>query len=190
MEQDGSDAEALRRRLYRPGASAEDLDSYLDAAGPLRAATPGPPGPRARSRPGRRRVHLVVVAAAIVVALPAAAAVGTLARTPSSAPVAVTSPLPSAPPSTGRRASSAVLDGGSRPNAAGRAERRTPHGYLYTVARGDTVIAIAERFRLCAADVYGALPYGADASALPPEQQLLLEGHLLDPAEYAVPGAC
>ena len=52
------------------------------------------------------------------------------------------------------------------------------------------MLAIAERFRLCLADVYGALPYGADAAEPPPAQQLLLQGHTLNPIECAAPGAC
>jgi uncharacterized protein (DUF433 family) len=68
--------------------------------------------------------------------------------------------------------------------------RRPPHDYLYTIARGDTVTGIAQRFRICAADIYSALPYGADTADLAPAQQLLLQAHTLDPSDYAVPGAC
>lgn len=190
MEQEGRDAEALRRRLYRPGASAEDLDSYLDAAEPLRTATHDSASRPARPAAGpRRRLRLVAAGSAVAMVLAGAVAVGALARSPSTGPVASATRSTASQRPVGRRAS-AILDGGSRPHATGRAEQEDPHGILYTVARGDTVLAIAERFGLCAADVYGALPYGADTARLPPEQRLLLEDHALEPAEYALPGAC
>jgi hypothetical protein len=79
------DAEALRRRLYAPDASAEDVDRYravapraevVDQAEPIPADAPAPlaPEPLRRARPARRRrVPLVVtglvLAAVVAVAL-------------------------------------------------------------------------------------------------------------------------
>jgi hypothetical protein len=189
MEPDAREREALRQRLYRPGASTTDLASYLDAAEPERPEPEPPVTARAVPSAGRR---LVTVGAAVVLALTGAVVVGVLARSPGVAPTAA--PTASAARSTDRTPSDGaplpMLDEGTRPHATGRAVREPPHDYLYTIARGDTVTAIAQRFRLCAADIYGALPYGASTERLPPSQQLLLQGHTLDPADYAVPGAC
>ena len=189
MEADATEREALRQRLYRPGASAADLATYLDAAQP---EAPEPVAPaRTRSGPSTGR-RLVAVGSAVVLALTGAVAVGVLARSPEVAPPAGRTPSAAAPTDDGRieAAAGAMRDEGARPQATGRAVREPPRGYLYTIARGDTVTGIAARFRLCAADVYGALPYGADTAELAPSQQLLLQGHTLDPADYAVPGAC
>ena len=189
MEPDAREREARRQRLYRPGASTTDLASYLDAAEPEREE----PAPRARVHPepsrGRR---LVAVGSAVVLALTGAVVVGQLARSPDVTPPAGRT-ASAAPPTDRTRsgaAAGAILDEGTRPHATGRALRRPPDEYLYTIARGDTVTGIAARFRLCAADIYGALPYGADTAELAPAQQLLLRAHTLDPSDYAVPGAC
>ena len=189
MESDAREREALRQRLYRPGASTTDLASYLDAAEPEREAPV--PRPQVRAEPSRGR-RLVAVGSAVVLALTGAVVVGVLARSPGVTPTS--GPTASAAPPTDRAPTDGaplpMLDEGTRPHATGRAVREPPHDYLYTIARGDTVTGIAQRFRLCPADIYGALPYGASTAELPPSQQLLLQGHTLDPAEYAVPGAC
>ncbi|WP_375387555.1 hypothetical protein [uncultured Amnibacterium sp.] len=69
----GDDADALRRRLYGPDASAEDVARYeavatdaVAAVAPI-ADAPDRPAPRSR-RPRRRLTPVVVVAVAVVVA--------------------------------------------------------------------------------------------------------------------------
>jgi len=189
VEPDAREKEALRQRLYRPGASTTDLASYLDAAEPERAEPVAPLRVRPGSSVGRR---LVGVGAAVVLALTGAVVVGVLARSPEVTATAGRTPSAAAPTDGARSEAAAgtMLDEGTRPHATGRAVAEPPHRYLYTIARGDTVTGIATRFRLCAADIYGALPYGADTAHLVPSQQVLLQGHTFDPADYAVPGAC
>ena len=68
----------------------------------------------------------------------------------------------------------AVVDEGRRPHATGPAEPAGAFSSDYTVAPGDTVRGIANRFGLCSADVLLALPNGVDASRLPPGRRILL----------------
>jgi nucleoid-associated protein YgaU len=185
MTEVSRESEALRRALYRPGASAEDVDSYLavavDAA-PPRAAGAGRAAPRS-SDVGRRL--LAAAAAAAVVALVA----GALASGALEAPVPSAAPIPATPTSSAARPAATitidpgtgrivplptVVDRGFRRSAMGTAVRMGVGQYLYTVAAGDTVSGIAQRFRLCDADVLVSLPYGFDAGAIPPGKQLLL----------------
>jgi hypothetical protein len=58
------DAEALRRRLYAPGAAVDDVDRYRAAGGGAEALVPepGPPVPRRRSRLTAGVVAAVAVA--------------------------------------------------------------------------------------------------------------------------------
>ena len=76
---------------------------------------------------------------------------------------------------TGRFVQAAVVDGGARAHAHG-APAEGADRYRYTVAAGDTVAAIAQRFELCNTDVIVALPYGFTPADLPPGSTLEL-GH-------------
>jgi hypothetical protein len=92
------DLEALRRRLYAPGASEEDRRRYAAAAPAGRtvevASAPGGPRPAARRR---RRAPLVLLAVVVVVAAGGALAAGRFApvRTAAPTPSAVRSTAPS-----------------------------------------------------------------------------------------------
>jgi hypothetical protein len=82
------DGEALRRRLYRPGAGGPDVDAYLAVADP--EPPPGPPPPRER-RPRSWAVLVAVVVALLVVGV-------LLPRTwDRTAPAAASTPLPTRP---------------------------------------------------------------------------------------------
>jgi hypothetical protein len=89
------DLEALRRRLYAPGASEEDRRRYAAAVPATRADTtaPAPGGPRPAAR-RRGRVPLVLLAVVVVVAAGGALAAGRFA------PVRTAAPTPSAVRST------------------------------------------------------------------------------------------
>lgn len=82
--------DALRRRLYAPGAGREDLARYAAATGgPDSLAipeAPPPPPPRSRRRP------VVVAGVAVLAAAAAAAAVGTAAGCPTAVPTSSASP--------------------------------------------------------------------------------------------------
>ncbi|GAA4749966.1 hypothetical protein GCM10025783_23030 [Amnibacterium soli] len=199
MEPGPREQEALRQRLYRPDASSADVHSYLGAAAPEQdpqaphdGAEPAPGTPVAVAPVRRRRVRPVLAAAGLAVVLAAAAfAAGRLAPAPSSPPssaaASFTTSAPRAPDDS--LVGTAVVDGGSRDRARGRAAS-ADQGELYTVARGDTVPGIARRFDLCTADVIVALPYGADPADPPAGQRLLLvRGAVAQPAS-ASPGAC
>jgi hypothetical protein len=93
------DGEALRRRLYRPGAAAEDVAAYL-------AAAPAAPVAPAAAPPGRRPVRGRLAAAAVLVAaVGAAVAVGRSGPATAERPAttvqarsfAAPAPLPTAP---------------------------------------------------------------------------------------------
>ncbi|WP_375387338.1 hypothetical protein [uncultured Amnibacterium sp.] len=184
MDRSSLDAEALRRRLYRDGASQDDVDSYLSVVGePSADRAPAP-------APARRTPWLPVAVVAAAGALVGGALLsGALEpAAPSAAPVSPTAASSvrtvAIDPGTGQLVPEpSVVDHGSRPAAAGTALRMGVESYLYTVAAGDTVHAIAQRFRLCDADVLISLPYGFDSGAIPPGKQLLL-------ARAAAAGAC
>ena len=88
------DLEALRRRLYAPGASEEDRRRYAAAApaAGADATAPTPAGPRPAAR--RRRRAPLVLLAVVVVAAGGALAAGRFA------PVRTAAPTPSAVRST------------------------------------------------------------------------------------------
>ena len=132
-----------------------------------------------------------VLAAGLAVVLAGAAfAAGRLAPAPTSTPSSAAASFTSAPRAPDDSlVGTAVVDGGSRDRARGRAAS-ADQGELYTVARGDTVPGIARRFDLCTADVIVALPYGADPADPPAGQRLLLvRGAVAQPASASL-GAC
>jgi hypothetical protein len=183
------DAEALRRRLYTPGASPADLVAYLDRAGPEEDP---PPAPAVR-RP-RRGLPVGVVIAGAVLAL-AAGAVATGAAAARSAsdvvPSASSVGWTAAPRDPGDvMAAPSVIDGGSRVHAAGTATTASRSGYVYATSRGDTAVAIAGRFGLCVADVLTALPYGFDPGRLPAGERLLLRRVVSTAPRYDGSGSC
>jgi hypothetical protein len=164
------DVEALRRRLYRPDASPEDVAAYAAVAEPEPEAAEAPGEPTARRW---ERLPLVLGVVALLVA-GGVVANGLLqgAAPPSAAAPVRTVQLD---PDDGLPARIVpVVDGGTRAGASGAAERVGTSGFLYTVARGDTVLGVARRFGLCTGDVLIALPYGADAGDLPAGQQITL----------------
>ena len=186
MGQEPEDAEALRRRLYRPGASAADLATYLHVAEvdePAVAAavvTTVDPGPSIRP---------FVIGAACVAAAALLGGVllsGGLSATPAATAAPTIAVTDDADGSTWRTTFSAdvtghfvqavVLDSGERAHAHGTSVAEGPDRYRYTVASGDTVAAIARRFELCSTDVIVALPYGFSAADLPAGSTLEL-GH-------------
>jgi hypothetical protein len=198
VEHEELDAEALRRRLYTPGASPADLVAYLAQAAPRESTGPEEqeslPGPTAhRRRRGLLPVGIAVVGAALVLAV---GAVWTGAAGARSAAV----PAPSSTPSSVGWAAAprdpgdvmdapSVLDGGSREHARGHAAT-SGDAYVYTTARGDGVTAIAGRFGLCLADVLTALPYGFDQAHVPAGQHLLLQRLLTTAQRGSGSGAC
>ncbi|GAA4741511.1 hypothetical protein GCM10025783_10800 [Amnibacterium soli] len=96
------EGEALRRRLYRPGAAADDVAAYL-------AAAPAAPVAPVAAPPGRRPVPGRLVAAAVVVAALAVGRSGPAtaerpAPTASAQAVAGPAPLPTAPVDAAARA--------------------------------------------------------------------------------------
>ena len=186
------DDEALRRRLYRPGASPADVDSYLDALGPaapseeVDAPVADPPdGPRSRGR-------LLLVAAAVLLTVSTIGGVlAGGATAPSAAPTpSATSMAVDTRSGTMEVAVPIVEDRGRQPEAAGVSSVAGPQRFIYTVAHGDTVSAIASRFDLCTGDVLVALPYGFDGSTLPAGNQLLLRRYTTTPPSYDASGAC
>ena len=184
------DAEVLRRRLYRPGASTADLDSYLDATAaddhPAAVAeVDGAPSPAPRWTFVLAALGVATVLAGGALAAGASAP---LDATPTSSAVAASSPVPGSG-SGGVTVVSAVLDTGRERQATGDAVAQGPDRYRYTVAQGDAAARIAHRFGLCTADVLSALPYGSDPAHLPAGQDLLLQ-HLSTAPRYDGPGAC
>ncbi|MBW4040898.1 MAG: hypothetical protein HIU86_02050 [Acidobacteria bacterium] len=170
------DPESLRRRLYRPGASAADLAGYLRAT--EREADPDPvPSAIAPSGPSLRKL----VIGGFVVA--AAALLGTVLLG-GGPPTPTATTATSAPPTIGARATggpgriaagqSIVFDGGERAHANGSSVAEGPEAVRYTLASDDSVAAIASRFQLCPGDVLRALPYGFDPARLPPGETLRL----------------
>lgn len=174
MEPD--DPEALRRRLYRPGASAADLTGYLRATAEDPAAIdPDEAGAApAAGSPLRPFVigGLVVVAAAVL----GAALLSARPTSPAPAVAAPTATTSQDADAAWRDASggSVVLDGGERDHARGSSVAEGPEAVRYTVASGDTVGAIADRFQLCQGDVLRALPYGFDPARPAPGETLRL----------------
>lgn len=170
MRREEPEAEALRRRLYRPGATDADLAGYL------RATNEQPVLSAAESRPIEHASTLIrpfVIGGAAVVAGASLVAV-LLAGGP---------PTPAAPPTRAARTAATsqeadgsrtirfpqneIADGGAADHATGSAQRDGSQIIRYAVADGDTVTGIADRFGLCLADVMDALPYGVDPSQLP-----------------------
>ncbi len=183
MEQRERDAEALRRRLYRPGASAADLAVYLRATEEERSAdspdeaAPAPAPVTSSMRPFAIGAA-VVAAAALIGGVLLTSRPATPAATPvAAAPTAVATPAATPLPDGSFRVTFdqvEILDGGAIRHARGDA---TPEGtqlYRYVVAVGDTVPGIADRFGICPADVLDALPYGFDPGELPDGQGLEL----------------
>ena len=167
MVQGPEDAEALRRRLYRPGASAADLASYLHVA---EVDEPAEAEPSAAVEPGPSIRPFVigavgVAAAALLGGVLLSGGLAVPAATPQMPTVAVTSDGTVTWNET--FVQTAVLDGGERAHAHGTSVAEGPDRYRYTVASGDTVEAIARRFELCSTDVLVALPYGFSAADLP-----------------------
>jgi hypothetical protein len=174
MGHEAQDAEALRRRLYRPDASTADLAVYLRAT-----AEEEPAGtaqePAAVAPPVRASLRPFVVGGSVVAAaaLLGAVLLTSAPRTP--APTSAPS-LAAATPEQSEDSDGSwhvtfvqvdVLDGGRADHADGAARADGPDRYRYVVAPGDTVDAMADRFGLCTADVLDALPYGVDPGALP-----------------------
>ncbi|RIX30366.1 hypothetical protein [Amnibacterium setariae] len=184
------DDEDLRRRLYRPGASSEDLDAYLGVAAP--AADPDPAagsGPGSGTSPdasavavpprrGRGTFAAVAIGALAVVLGASALAVGRVASTaeptPSATPSAVAGFAGAPPAPDDVLGGPAPVDGGARAGARGTVAT-SGSSVRYTTRRGDTAPAVATRFGLCAADVLAALPYGFDPARLPGGQVLVLQ---------------
>jgi hypothetical protein len=177
VQQQPDDAESLRRRLYRTGASAADLQSYLATVGPAdaEARVAGADAPQERPAPeaapessaggpdprGRRRRALVGLGAgAGVIVLLAGGAFGVGRLGPAPAP---STPAPAV-------SSFFITDPSRDP--------------------GDTVGGIARRFEVCTADVVGALPYGAAPSALPAGQVILVRRASAAPPTYDASGIC
>jgi hypothetical protein len=173
------DAEALRRRLYRPGASAADLACCLHATEEERADADADAAPSAVAPP-RPWLRASVLGGSVVAA--AAALGAALLAGGASSPVAA--PTGGAPTTIGSQEThgswqvalgqSIVFDGGERAHARGASVAEGPEAVRYTVASDDTVAAIARRFQLCPGDVLRALPYGFDPARLPPDETLQL----------------
>lgn len=172
MTRDDPDAEALRRRLYRPDASPTDVADYLSAAEAepdAASSAPEPAEPRRSARPTPFVIGGVVVAAAALlgaVLLTSGPPTPTAAATTPAAPTVRTT-QDSDGSWTVTSGESVVLDGGERDHAHGSSVAEGPDRLRYTVSSDDTVAAIARRFQLCPADVLQALPYGFDAGSLP-----------------------
>ncbi|QDZ14561.1 LysM peptidoglycan-binding domain-containing protein [Humibacter ginsenosidimutans] len=113
-----------------------------------------------RGGPGRiaaaRRGH-PVCAAAVAVLLGSAVVLtgctGTHGRPSVTTHGATSTSAPRASASLGPAA-----DGGARENAIGQATMTAPGHFRYIVAAGDTPFAIAGRFGVCMADLYGSNP--------------------------------
>jgi hypothetical protein len=173
------DAEALRRRLYRPGASAADLACYLHATEEERAAAAPDAAPSATTAPQPWLRAFMI--GGLVVAAAAVLGAAFLASGEPSPAATTTGAAPSAPGSQQADGSwqvafgqSIVFDGGERAHARGSSVAEGPEAVRYTVAADDTVPAIASRFQLCPGDVLRALPYGFDPARLPPGETLQL----------------
>ena len=188
MQDERREAEALRRRLYRPDSSPADLEAYQHVAAPeapedgpedaaVDAQEPASSAPPARPR--RRPALLRTAVAGVGVVLVASAvAVGAVAlrAAPHADPTPSAVRWTAAPRDPGDVMNApSVLDGGVRDHARGQAAAASGDGIVYTTAHGDTVPAIAGRFGLCSADVLTALPYGFDPARLPTGQHLLLQ---------------
>jgi hypothetical protein len=199
VQQEPRDREALRRRLYEPGATPEDFAAYARAVGPdepPRPATgareaaedgPGggePPSEQTGVRAAARRRLLPTVA--VVVGALAAVVVGTVLTSgvllPHVAPTASTAPadtrsttLATRDPGDSMVGRPALVDHGARPHATGDAVAFGPGIVRYTAADGDTVTGVARRFGLCRTDVLLALPYGFTRSDLEAGYVLELE---------------
>lgn len=166
---DVPDREALRRRLYGPDASPEDVAAYEATAGPADVqAEPEGPGAEA-ARHGRGRGRTAAMAAIGVVLVLGGLLLGH--RLITGVVQAGTTAASAAPTTTTSR----IADQGAGPYAEGAATREGRVRVLYTVAAGDTIIGIAARFGLCTGDVLVALPYGFDPSDLPSGQSLQLQ---------------
>jgi hypothetical protein len=200
VDHDGEDAETLRRRLYRPGASAADLATYLHAA-EAEGTVEAPVAPAAPEPSPSLRPFVVggacVAGAALIGALLLTGATGTPAAVPTTAaPSSATAietqesdvtgwltvdPTDSTTQSDGSWqisfSTSSVFDSGHRPGSEGTAVADGPDHYRYLIASGDTVSGIAARFALCRADVIQSLPYGFSDGALPAGGSLEL-GHV------------
>lgn len=174
---DGEDQEALRRRLYRPGASAADLATYLHVAAaeaPAEVAAEAEPGPGPSLRPFAVGASVVAGAALLGglllsgVLTPQTVAPTVLAATPA--------PAATVDPGSGQVefVTATVLDGGRARHATGAAVPEGPDRYRYTIASGDTVQGIAARFGVCTGDVLVALPYGVDPARLQIDQTVEL----------------
>lgn len=215
MEPESPDAEAMRRRLYRPGASPADLATYLQVVGEPSTAVSAGPGPvdgveeqRGPSGGSRRRLFVVGgIAAVVVVALIGGGfAAGDFAPSRGAAPRPSATIASTSGPRIGDDAlTGGFQDGGARPTASGAAAYAGPMGsrlggsgasapagrvrYLYTVAARDTVYGITTRFGLCAADVVAAAPYGFDWARPAPGTVLLLQRTATFPSRNAT-GTC
>lgn len=169
MERDPEDAEQLRRRLYRPGASPDDLASYLRAAEgtdePVGAHDPA--NPAVHRTPGRA---VLIGSACVVLAAAAGLAIGGFGAGPR--PTPTTSPTVRVVAQgdgtwTVGTGDVPVLDGGDRAGARGTSVQEGPDMVRYTLDTGDRAGAVAARFGLCLGDVLVALPYGVDPGSLP-----------------------
>jgi hypothetical protein len=178
MEREDRDAEALRRRLYRQGASPADLAEYLQVAEPPETPVseddPAPPpttGPPLRPFviAGAVVAAAALLGAALLTSRPAAPA----ARPVAAAPTAVTTQEPDGS-WTITFSPAQILDSGPITHAEGTATQEGSQMYRYLVTTGDTVPGIADRFGICQADVTDALPYGADPAQLADGQGLEL----------------
>jgi nucleoid-associated protein YgaU len=214
VQQQPDDAESLRRRLSRTGASAADLQSYLATVGPAdaEARVAGADAPQERPAPeaapessaggpdprGRRRRALVGLGAGagvIVLLAGGAFGVGRLgpAPAPSTPAPAVSSFFitdPSRDPGDTLVRVGGAHDRGTMRGAKGAAAAAGTGRYWYTMSGGDTVEGIARRFEVCTADVVGALPYGAAPSALPAGQVILVRKASAAPPTYDASGIC
>ncbi|GAA2751515.1 hypothetical protein [Amnibacterium kyonggiense] len=184
MATDPADREALRQRLYRPGVSPDDLAAYLGVAEATTidpAGSPAVVAPAGERGPSLRPFVIGGLGVLVVAAFGGALLVGGRAA-PEQA--SVSTPAPTAAVDTGRPdgdqgwfvtfGTEPVFDGGERDRARGAAVAEGPDMVRYTVASGDTVGAVAQRFSLCLSDVLLALPYGAAQAAMPPDQTLEL----------------
>jgi hypothetical protein len=177
MDAEERDAEGLRRRLYRPGASPADLADYLHVAAADRVTdtagadtdTDTDTAPPPAGAPLRPFVigGAVVAAAALLGAVLLTSGRSAPAATPTVA--AAASAVPTQPGNGSQVTFTVVdvLDGGEIDHARGAATQDGPEMYRYVVAPGDTASAVADRFGLCAADVIQVLPYGFDPGRLP-----------------------
>lgn len=184
VDPDRDDREALRRRLYRPDASATDVAAYRSATDAERSEDLHPQQEPLEAGP-RGSVRLLVVGGACVAG--AALIGGVLLAGAGGPPASAPTSAAAVPSAVGTRQAdgsweiafspSAVLDGGRRSGAEGDAVADGPDRYRYAVADGDTVSGIAARFALCRADVIQSLPYGSGEGSLPAGGSLEL-GHV------------